>query len=70
MIQAFFIMRMWQTGNIGSHNIKKADINPEDGFETYEEAKAELLNLSYNGEWEVKNASYTFTIVEVFKPSL
>lgn len=34
MKQGYFIMRMWQTGNIGSQNIAKADNNPKEGFTT------------------------------------
>ena len=68
MKKAFFIVKMWQTGNIGGHNIKKIDLNPINGFETYEEAENFLLNPEYSNEWELKNARYSFAIMQIFKP--
>lgn len=39
----YYIMMIYQTGNIGPHNIKISDNQPDDGFETYEEAEEYLL---------------------------
>ncbi len=67
MKSAFFIMQMWQTGNVGSHNIKKLKENPQQGFESYEDAKTAMLKLwSEEDSWELKKGGYDFSIMELF----
>lgn len=67
MKSAFFIMQMWQTGNIGSHNINKLNDNPKDGYASYEEAKAGMLKLHGGGNFPLNQSNgYTFCIMELF----
>lgn len=66
MKSAFFIMQMWQTGNIGSYNIKKLKDNPKEGYGSYEDAKAGMLKLWYEDNWELKKSGYDFAIMELF----
>lgn len=39
MKSAYYIMQLWQTGNVGAHNIKKLDANPKEGFHLIEKLK-------------------------------
>ena len=64
---AFFIMQLWQTGNIGSYNIKKCEDNPKEGFKTYNEAKETMVRLSEEGNWTFTSMSYDFAIMEIFE---
>jgi len=66
MKSAFFIMQMWQTGNVGSHNIKKLKDNPKNGYESYEDAKEAMLKLREDGNWELKKGGYDFSIMELY----
>jgi len=66
MKSAFFIMQLWQTGNIRSHNIKKLGSNPKKGYQSYEEAKTGMLELLRNGDWELNESGYAFAIMELF----
>ena len=66
MKSAFFIMQMWQTGNIGSNNIKKLKDNPKDGYKSYDDAKAGMIKLFNDGNWELNNNYYDFSIMELF----
>jgi hypothetical protein len=66
MKSGFFIMQLWQTGNIGSHNIKKFKDNPEEGHSTYEAAKLWMLKLQADDNWELTKGNYTFAIMELF----
>lgn len=66
MKSAFFIMQMWQTGNIGSHNIKKLKQNPKEGYVSYEDAKAGMLKLWHENDWELNKGGYDFAIMELF----
>ena len=59
-------MKLWRTGNIGSHNIAKLKDNPKEGFKTPEEAKTKLQQFYEEGNWEVKEGGYNFTIMELF----
>ena len=59
-------MQMWQTGNIGSYNIKKLKDNPKEGYGSYEDAKAGMLKLWYEDNWELKKSGYDFAIMELF----
>lgn len=66
MKSAFFIMQMWQTGNVGSHNIKKFKGNPKEGYKSYEDAKTGMLKLWQEDNWELKKGRYDFAIMELF----
>lgn len=66
MKSAFFIMEMWQQGNVGSHQIKKLKENKEDGYATYDEAKEAMLTLKENGNWTLNKSRSTFAIMEIF----
>lgn len=66
MKSAFFIMQLWQTGNVGSHNIKKLKDNPKEGYGNYNEAKNAMLDLWEKDNWELKKGGYDFTIMELF----
>lgn len=65
MKSAYFIMQMWQTGSI-SHNIKKLDANQKEGYINYEEAKLAMLKLRKDGDWDLKQRGYSFSIMELF----
>ena len=43
-------MKLWQTGNVGSHNIDKIKANPVGGYTSYEDAKAGMLLLREQGD--------------------
>lgn len=64
--ERFFIMKLWQTGNIGSHNIAKLDANPKNGFENATLARKKLEALYEEGDWEVKEGDFEFTILPIF----
>lgn len=67
MKQGYFIMRMWQTGNIGSQNIAKANNNPKEGFTTYEQAEQFMFDSYNNKVWEFSDGCfYTFCIMKVY----
>jgi hypothetical protein len=66
MKSGFFIMQLWQTGNIGSHNIKKLDENPQNGYESYDKAKNAMLKLRQENNWELSHSQYIFCIIEIF----
>lgn len=59
-------MKLWQTGNIGSHNIAKLEANPKKGFETASLARKKLEDLYKEGDWEVVEGDYEFTILPIF----
>lgn len=67
MKSAFFIMQLWQTGNVGSNNIKKLKANPKEGYESYEDAKAGMLKLWAEDNWDLKKGGYDFAIMELFR---
>ncbi len=67
MKSAFFIMELWQTGNIGSSNIAKIKNNPKDGFTTYELGKSALVDLFMDPKSEVNQQIFAnFTVMELF----
>lgn len=66
MKSGHFIMKLWQTGNVGSHNIAQLKDNPKEGFKTSDEAKTALNKLHEEGNWEVTKGGYHFTIMELF----
>lgn len=60
-------MKMWQTGNIGSQNIAKADNNPKEGFLTYEEAEKFMSDSFENEVFEFSESNFkTFCIMKVY----
>ena len=65
MKTGFFIMKLWQTGNVGSHNIGRINANPKDGYTSYDEAEAALLELKKT-DWEVREGGYDFTIMKLY----
>ena len=69
MKRAFFIMRLWRTGNIGSHEIKKIELNPVEGYKTYDEAVEALLNFYEAKVYEVsKSSKSTLSVMQIFEP--
>lgn len=67
MDRRFYIMKMWQTGNVGSHNIKKMDLNPKDGYLSRDMAEKALMDFYDAEEFEIcYNVFTNFTILEVF----
>ncbi|HSE56745.1 MAG TPA: RNA-binding protein [Candidatus Paceibacterota bacterium] len=66
MKSGFFIMKLWQTGNVGSCNIAKIKANPKKGYASDEEAKTAMKNLHKNGDWELTQSGYSFTVTELF----
>ena len=70
MKSGFFIMKLWQTGNIGSNNIKALKDNPKDGYDNYNEAKIEMFKLHSNKNWDLtlgsEQCGFKFTIMELF----
>ena len=59
-------MKLWQTGNVGSHNISKAGVNPKEGYKTADEAEQELNKLLSEGNWEVAGGGYSFCIMKLY----
>ncbi len=66
MKTGYFIMMLWQTGNVGSHNIKKMNINPKKGYPTYDAAKEDMIKLKEGGQWELNSSGHHFAIMELF----
>ena len=52
--------------SLKSHNIKKLDANPKEGYINYEEAKSAMLRLRKNYDWNLKQRGYSFSIMELF----
>lgn len=67
MKSAYYIMQLWQTGNVGSHNITKSHVNPEEGFETYEEAEEYMINCSEKWLYEYCHSWVTFCIMKIYE---
>ena len=70
MKQAYYIMRLWQTGNVGSHNIELSKENPSGGFLTYEQAEQFLLKGFDKKIWEFNESFYDFIIVKVYSKTV
>ena len=53
MKKSFYVLEMWQTGNVGSHNIRKVIEQPDDGFLLYRDAETWLVDNIKNlgGLW-------------------
>lgn len=62
--EAFFIMRLWQTGNVGSHNIAKIEGQKQFGYRTYEEAEKDIPHLLKAENWDIHN--YPVTIMKIY----
>ena len=67
MKSAYYIMAMWQTGNVGSENIAKSHVNPENGFQTYEEAEQYMLEIGEEALYEYLNSWDSFCIMKVYE---
>ncbi len=60
---AYFIMVMFQTGNVGSHNIKKITNQPDEGFKTRALAEQYLVNNEEKvNQWHFCN----YTIMKLY----
>lgn len=66
MKSGFFIMQLWQTGNVGSHNIKKLKDQPKKGYLTKDAAVLAMLEMKDKGNWEIKEGGYDFTVMELY----
>jgi hypothetical protein len=66
MKSGFFIMQLWQTGNVGSHNIKKLKDQPKKGYLTKDAAVLAMFERKSKGDWEIKEGGYDFTIMELY----
>lgn len=62
---SFFVMRMWQTGNVGSYNIKQLDEQPENGFKSEGKALAWLLD---SVDVDKYSSFSTYTIMKIYEP--
>lgn len=52
MKKRFYVLGMWQAGNIGPHNISKVKEQPKDGFILYRDAEKWLEeNIQSLGYW-------------------
>lgn len=60
----YYIMKLWQTGNVGSCNIAKIDANPKDGYQTHELAEKALEKLREEGNFEARY--YNLTILPIW----
>lgn len=69
MKSAYFIMKLCQcqTGHVDSHNISESHVNPEEGFETYEEAEEYMINCSEKRLYEYSHPWDTFCIMKLYK---
>jgi hypothetical protein len=59
-------MKLWETGNVGSNNIAKADNNPKEGFKSKKKAKKFLIESYENDDWDYRQNFYTFTIMKLY----
>ena len=59
-------MELWQTGNIGSHNIKEIKGQEKNGYVSAEIAKEKMIELKEAGNWTLNNSGNTFAIMELF----
>ncbi len=66
MKSGFFIMQLWQTGNVGSHNIKKLKDQPKKGYLTKDAAVLAMFKMKDKGNWEIKEGGYDFTVMELY----
>lgn len=66
MKSGYFIMRLWQTGNVGSHNIERLDGQHKNGYSTYNQAKHAMIDMREEGNWELNHKGFNFTIMELF----
>ena len=66
MKSGHFIMKLWQTGNIGEHNIDKLEKQPKDGYKSKKMAHTAMIKNKKEGDWELTEGGYTFTILELF----
>jgi len=62
----FYVMEMWQTGNVGARNIAAVKGQPEEGFKNYDTALAWMID-EY-GKSYTHSSFTTYTIMEVYKP--
>ena len=69
MKSAFFIMRLWQSGMIDPCQIVKIKEQPENGFETYQEAFDELKMRYNQSDFGFIDNDCTHTIMQLFFPS-
>lgn len=60
-------MKLWQTGNVGPHNINKLEGQAEEGYASHADAASAMLELKEKGNWELNQKIYRcFTIMELF----
>jgi hypothetical protein len=65
MKTGWYILRLNQIGNIGSHQIARIKEQPEEGFLTYENAEHRLIQLIENKGTHYFNWD-AFTILQLF----
>ena len=68
MTIAFYIVQLYESGNIGRHYIKKIDNQPEEGFASKPEAINHLKKLFKDGVWLGHSWNNNFIITEIYTP--
>jgi hypothetical protein len=67
MKSAYFIMKLWEVGNIGlDYNISKIEEQKPAGYVSEEEAEKAMLKMKRNGNWELSEGDYDFTIMKLY----
>ena len=59
-------MELWETGDIGSHKIKKVEGQAESGYPSVDTAQGKMLELKKEGNWELNEGDYDFTIMQLY----
>lgn len=70
MSRRFYVLAMWQTGNIGSCNIAKVEQQPEDGFLMYRDAENWLEEniVKITTLWETFIITMVYEKTKIEKP--
>lgn len=59
---AYYVMEMWQSGNVGEYQIRAVKENAEHGFDN----KSQAIGFLREGNF-FKHHGATYTIMEVYK---
>ena len=66
MKHAWFIMKLWQMGNIGPHQIEKLEGQEKDGYNTSELAAEAMKELKKEMNWFLNEKGYSFTVMQLW----
>lgn len=66
MKSAWFIMKLWQTGNAGSNNIDKIEGQSKTGYSDSGKAETAIKDLKKKGNWDLKQDDCSFTVMQLW----